>query len=89
MLGTSADSVAHRDHALVKCQCGSTNENHGDAAVEYAERHLLKVAALPGGQWLYRCPATGADWIYNFPPAPDTGHGGRARLRRVEFREPL
>jgi hypothetical protein len=69
------------------CGCGDMEELHGDDAVAYAEHDLTKVASQPGGQWLYRCPVTGTDWIYDSVWEWNTGHGGRPRLRRVQFRD--
>jgi hypothetical protein len=71
------------------CRCVDVNELHGDDAAGYAEQHLIAIDSQPGGQWLYRCPITAADWIYDFPRGWDTGHRGRARLRRVELRGSL
>ena len=71
------------------CRCREVDEFRGDNAIAYAEEHLMEVDAQPGGQWLYRCAETGVDWIYGFVSEWDTGHGGRARLRRIKFRQPL
>jgi hypothetical protein len=71
------------------CRCEDLGELHGDEASNYADQHLARVMSEPrGGAWLYRCPLTSAEWILDFPREWDTGHGGRARLRRVQFREP-
>ncbi len=78
-----------RHDPLVDCQCHEVEELRGDDAVAYAEQHLEKVASQSGGQWLYQCPVTKLDWIYDSVREWDSGHGGHPRLRRVEFRKSL
>jgi hypothetical protein len=71
----------------MECRCETVMELRGDEAYEYAQGHLEYVMAEPrGGAWLYRCPITRREWIEDFPPEWDTGHGGRCRLRQAEFR---
>lgn len=69
------------DDRLVTCRCGEAQELTGDAAREYADRHLefVKVQA-DGWEVLYRCPATGRRWLKDYPRSAEQG-GGPARLR--------
>jgi hypothetical protein len=69
------------------CRCEEVEELRDHEAVEYAERHLERVASQPGGQWLYQCPTTRSFWIYDSVREWDTGHGGHPRLRRVQLQD--
>jgi hypothetical protein len=71
----------------VSCRCETISELHGDEAKAYADEHLQEVAVRAEG-WLavYRCPATGAEWIEDYPNSEAHG-GGIVRLRRTAFRQ--
>ena len=71
----------------MECRCRGIAEIGGDEAYEYAEQHLERVAE-EAGAWLYRCPATGQEWVLDSVKESDTGHGGRGRLRRFPFVKP-
>ena len=53
----------------------------GDEALAYAD-HLERVSE-DGGQWLLRCPTSGAEWVEDFPLDPrEREWVGVCRLRR-------
>ena len=69
------------------CRCPATAELWDDAARDYADNHLQKVAALEGG-WvtLLMCPEAGVWWVKDYPRSEEHG-GGPVRLRRADPEE--
>jgi len=70
------------------CRCDEDiNEVYGDAALRYAEH--LQTVAEDRGQWLVRCPRTGAEWVKDFPLDPQASEWvGTCRLRRFPLTDP-
>lgn len=66
---------------VVTCRCEVLNNLTGDAAVEYARRHLDKTRSEPQGRVHYRCVETGIGWIEE--PAPNGYGDSQRRLRRA------
>lgn len=65
---------------MVACRCPVLNVLTGDAAADYARRHLEEIRRDGMGRASYRCPDTGIGWTEERPPA---GYGDEPRkLRR-------
>lgn len=63
------------------CRCAVLNNLTGDAAAEYARRHLDVTRETPGRTIQYRCAETGIDWIEE--TAPNAYDHTVRRLRRL------
>ena len=66
------------------CQCRELTELTGSAATTYAREHLDKLE-IDQANWTirYRCPATGAHWLQDYPHGESHG-GGPPRLHRID-----
>ncbi|MFI6424509.1 Imm27 family immunity protein [Promicromonospora sp. NPDC050880] len=67
----------------LKCVCRSRDQFDGSVALEYRDRHLVRVSIDPQ-RWtlVYRCPGTGMIWILDYPESSSHG-GGNPRLRQL------